>query len=1073
MNIKTYFLLIFYLLLSYSLPAQILVSGSVQSSDGVALIGVNVLEIGTVNGTVTDEQGKYSLVVSSKDAFLVFSYTGYEAFTLQVGDLTIINPTLELDINLLDQVVVSALGFKERKDKMGSTASVINTKDILRSGESVFLNGLGAKASNLQISRTNGDPGAGTTIRIRGANSITGSSNPLIILDGIPISNQTIYEGGNNARDEGVAQQSRLHDLNPNDIESVQILKGASAAALWGSRAANGVLVITTKNGIAGKTSIDYGFTVSFDQLMEELPLQKTWGQGRSGRFSATGAEAWGDYIADRSGEADELDKSGAYFEANNGNRYYPILKKNSKETFVEKNLDATFQTGGFLQHNLDISGGNSKNQFFLSLGRLDQEGILRNNHYDRTNVRLNNKALLNNWLNVETHSSYTQSNSNRIQQGSSTAGVMLGLLRTPPDFDNSDYIGTYVDKNGAIFPNRQRAYRRYLGEDADPNYNNPLWATNEQKANTNVHRYIFSGDFNILPTKFMQIKLRGGIDGYTDSRSYFYPVGSSKEISGELSEEAITNLESNFDAIVKSNFKINQYFTLNTTLGWNYNANTFKRNFTRLQGFAVNIRKPTSALNSAAEASQYENFSSNVRSNRGYLVLNFELYNRLFINTSGTIEAASTIKNRFFYPSIDAAYQLVNANNTNTILDFVKLRASFGQVGIQPPAYTWETLAEGNFSYGSVSEPSDIALFGGGFRIGNTKGNADIEPEIKTEWEVGTDFRFKNSNIGLGITYYQNKIEGIIIPLALTPSSGFAAQIDNAASMENKGLEVEADAVLFRKGNFSLNSFANWSFNRNEVLNLRGAKSINLTPEAYVSSRVVEGEPLGVLYGTGSKTDDNGRLLLNENGFPQLTESPVLLGDPNPDWIGGFGLGIQWKNLFANAVIEHSQGGVYSPRTIWVLKRFGVLEETAQRITLEEDLVNYAGKVIPAGTTVRGNITNFGAGAVLLDESWYRSGIGGGSGDNQAYNFSLYDATFTRFKEISVGYVFKNTSFQEKTKLGVITIRFSGRNLFLIDDIPGIDPETHQYGVSNSRGLDYYNNPTSKSYLISVQISY
>ena len=1064
--------LFFLLSVSMSLLAQQTVSGKIIDSDGEPMIGVNILEVGTSNGTITDFDGLYSITVAGPTAVLDISYTGYESISETVGNRTTIDMRLKDDVAVLEQVVVSALGFKEKKDELGSTASIVQTEDIVRSGESTFLNSLGAKASNVQISRSNGDPGAGTTIRIRGANSISGSSSPLVILDGIPVSNGSAY-GNGSSRSGGVSQQSRLNDLNPNDIASVQILKGASAAALWGSRAANGVLVITTKDGKAGKVKIDYTSSISFDKVHERYDLQTTWGQGRSGSYGATRAESWGDYIPDRSGGADDVDQSGQFFEAEDGTKYYPIDNKNATETFVDSNWDQAFQTGGFTQHDLAISGGGEKTNFFFSLGRLDQEGIVRGSNYDRTNIRLNSKSLLADWLTVSTKAGFTNSYSNRIQQNSNTGGLLLGLLRTPPDFDNRDYIGSYTSNSGAITPLRHRSYRRYLGNTGNPTYNNPGWTVFEQTSDTRVNRYTFSGDIDIIPTSSMQIKLRGGVDGYDDNRVYFFPISSASRVSGRLDEESLGRLETNFDAIIRNNFKINADVSLQATLGWNYNDRRFKRTSASIVGFGANVRKPTSDLNAAAEASQYENSRTNIRSNRGYAVLNFDLFDKLYVNLTGSLEASSTVRGQFFYPSADVAYQLINPSNAKGILDFAKIRASFGRVGIQAPAHRWETLAEGGFSYSSYSDPLQIALFGGGFRLDDDKGNPDLEPEIKTEFELGADLRLFNEKLGLGMTYYQNKITGMIIRVDLSPSSGFDTQTLNAAEMENKGFELEADYSIYKKGDFDIGAFVNWGTNRNKVLDLRGTETINLTPGASVSSRAIVGEPLGILYGTSSQTDAAGNFILNEDGFPQLTARPVPLGDPNPDWRGGLGLRVKWKGLFANALIEHSQGGVFSPRTLWVLRRFGTTNETANRMTLSQDLVNYAGNTIPAGTTVRGNVENFGGGDVLLDESWYRTGIGGGFGDNQAYNFSIFDATFTRFKELSLGYVFNGQKLRENTKLGSVTLTFTGRNLFLIDDIPGVDPEVNQFGVSNGFGLDYFTNPSTKSFLFSVRISY
>ena len=1060
--------------LAFAGYAQRTITGLITDTGGEPLIGVNILVQGTNSGTTTDIDGTFSLDVPDQGATLVVSYIGFQSEIVEIGESNEVNITLKTDAQILDEVVVSALGFTENRDELGSTASIVNTDDMKRSGETTFLNTLGAKASNVQISRSNGDPGAGSTIRIRGANSISGSSNPLIILDGIPISNNAQYGGGNEGRDGGVSQQSRLNDLNPNDIESVQILKGASAAALWGSRAANGVLVITTKNGKAGKGEISYKTTLSFDKVHERYSLQNTWGQGRNGSYSPTSAEAWGDYIPDRSGGADVVDQSGQYFEAVNGNRYYPIDEKNSTTTYVDENWDDVFQTGGFLQHDLSFSGGNEKGRYFLSLGRLDQEGIIKNSDYNRTNIRLNNKFFLTDWLNISSKASFTNSNSNRIQQSSNTAGLLLGLLRTPPDFDSRDYIGTYFNSSGFGISQRHRSYRRYLGNNANPIYNNPGWTVWEQESSTKVNRYIFSAEANITPLNWLQVTLRGGIDGYDDRRNYFYPQGSASHVTGELSEDQLSRLESNFDAIARGNFVLTSDISLTATVGWNINDRRLRSNNQELQGFLVNARKQTTDLNTAAEASFVSNSRTNIRSNRGYGVLAFDIFDYLFVQVSGALEASSTVKGQFFYPAAEVAYQFLKAGSANNdILTFGKLRASWGRVGIQAPAHAWETLAEGGFSYSTYSDPLSIDQYGGGFRLDDDRGNPDLEPEIKTEWEIGTDLRFFKDKLSLGMTYYQNKITGMIIPVDLTPSSGYDTQILNAAEMENRGFELEADYDIINKNGFNFGMFLNWATNENQVLDLEGTETINLTAGASVSSRAIVGQPLGVLFGTGSQTDANGNFILDENGFPQLTPNPIVLGDPNPDWRGGLGFRFSYKGIFANALIEHSQGGDFSPRTLWVLRRFGTTEETANRLTLTQDLKNFAGDVVEAGTTVRGNVEDFGGGPVLLDETWYRTGIGGGFGDNQAYNFSLFDATFTRFRELTIGYNLTSQKFREKTKLSGIQLSATGRNLFLIDDIPGVDPEINQFGVSNGFGLDYFTNPSTKSLLFSLAVTF
>ena len=1069
--------IIFLLLGMLNMNAQQTLTGVITDNTGAPLPGANVVEQGTSNGVSTDFDGNFSINVSGSNAVLEVSYTGFLNQSITVGNQSTVSIQLEQDTQQLEEVIVTSLGFTEVRDQQGSTYSVVETEAVVRSGEATLANALSGKASGLRISRSNGDPGAGSTIRIRGANTIDGDSNPLIIVDGVPLNNTTSYAGGNSitgGRSGGITQGSRFNDINPSDIASVQILKGASAAALWGSRAANGVIVITTKNGERGKAQISFTSSYSFDRVSERIPMQDTFGQGRSGSFGATRAESWGDYIPDRAGGADTFNTSGQYFVADNGTVYYPITAKNSKETFVESNWDSVFQTGSFLQNDLTISGGNENSTYFFSLANISQDGIIREASYDRTNLRLNYSAKLNDWLSFSNKSAYVYTDSNRIQQSSNTAGVMLGLLRTPPDFDQRDYKGTYYSSSGAEFSNRHRSYRRYLGNSQNPSYNNPLWTIKEQVAVTKVNRFTVTPQFIIKPNNWLQFITRANVDVGDDKRTYFFPIGSAGARNvGIFQEDIIGTRDMNADVIGKANFTLTDGINLTATAGWSINDRRYRRNSGRITGFLVNSTKQTTSLNTASEASIFENFNTLRRSNRGYGILNFDLFDQLYVNLSGAVESASSIKGSFFYPAADVAWNFTDDEGGNSLLSFGKLRASWGKVGVQPSPHQFETLAEGSFTYSTYSDPLNVDLFGGGFRLDNNLGNPNLEPEIKTEWELGTDLRFLNDDLTFSFTYYNNKIDGILLDVDLTRSTGYATQYGNFGSMKNNGLELDLSWNAVQKEDLNVTTSINWSRNRNEVTDLFGTETINLSPGASVSSRAVVGYPLGVLFGTGSRKNADGSLDLDANGFPQLTAQPEVLGDPNPDWRGGLGLNVNYKKFNLNMILEHSQGGDFSPRTLWVLRRFGTTQETANRFTLSQDLVNFRGQTVAAGTTVRGNVEDFGGGPVLLDENWYRTGIGGGFGDNQAYNFSIYDATFTKVRELSLSYTLDNDTLRNSVGLQNVVLTVTGRNLININNIPGIDPEVNQYGVGQAQGLDYFTNPQTQSVLFSAAFNF
>ena len=1058
--------------------AQNTINGTIRDANG-PLPGANVIEAGTNNGVSTDFDGNFEISVSD-GASLEISYTGYFTQTIEVGNRSSFDILMEEDTEQLDEVVVTSLGFTEKRDKLGSTYSVVSTGAVQRSGESTFANALSGKAAGVSIARSSGDPGAGSRIRIRGANTILGSSEPLIIVDGSPMnSGITKIVNGGSSTSGAVNFGSRLNDINPADIASVQVLKGASAAALWGSRAANGVIVITTKEGQSGKAKITFSSTYSFDEISERIPRQNVWGQGHNGKYSPTLGESWGDYIPDRAGGADIFNTSGGFFTAQDGTVYYPITTKNSRETFIEENFNAAFQTGTFMQNDLNISGGNDKNTYFFSLTNLQQEGIIRGSTYDRTNIRFNYNAKLNDIMDLSNKVAYTYTNSNLTQGNSNVGGIQLGHLRTPADFDNRDYIGVYTNSSGEEFPRRHRSYRRYLGNNENPIYNNPLWTTNEQLSLNQVNRITVTPQLTIKPKEWLQLITRANIDFADDRRTFFFPrgsAGSSITINrrvGSYLEDEIATRDYNIDFIGRGEFNLTNNIDLTAIVGWSLNDRKYNRSSGSISDFLVNATKVTTALNSSQESSTFENAKSFIRSNRGYAILNFGINDELFVNMTGAMEASSTIKGSFFYPAADVAWDFTNSALDSSIISFGKLRASYGIVGVQPAPHRFDTLAEGGFSYSTYSDPLVIDSFGGGFRLDNNLGNPDLKPEMKTEWEIGTDLRFFNNDLTFSFTYYNNKIEDILLNVSLSPSSGFSTQYGNFGAMKNKGYEIDLGWNAIQKQDLNLNTTLNWSKNVNEVTDLYGTSVVNMSPGASVQSVALVGSPLGTLFGTGSRTNPDGSFDLDENGFPQITSSFVVLGDPNPDWRAGLGFNLSYKKLNLNVVLEHSQGGEFSPRTLHVLKRFGTSTETANRITLTEPLVNVKGTTFPAGTTIRGNIKDFGGGNVLLDEQWYRRSIGGGFGDNQAYNFSIYDATWTKLREISLSYTLDSPSL--KSIIGLSSVRFTltGRNLININNIPGIDPEVNQYGTGNALGLDYFTNPQTQSTLLGVTFNF
>lgn len=1069
------------------------IEGTVTDSDGNALVGANVVVDGTSLGAAADSDGNYMIdagSVQGQSVSVTATYIGYSNLTLNVDvpseGSAELNFSLAIDALSMKAVSVTALGFEANRDKQGSTSVSVSSADMTRSGEALVANSLAAKASNVIVNSVSGDAGAGTSIKIRGSNTISGASQPLIVVDGMPINNSQIY--GNSSRFGGVSQQSRLNDINANDIKSVEVLKGASAASLWGSKAANGVIVIQTKDGSVGKMKMSYKRTESFDEIHDRLEMQTTYGQGRSGKWG-TYAESWGDKIADRSGGEDAVDKTKPYFVSEDGEfTQYTITQKNSKDTFVDKNFDQVFRTGRYSQDDFQISGGDANKTYLFSYSRLNQDGIIRNSYYDRDNVRLNTKFRLSPNVSMSSKVGYTYSSSNRLQRGSNVSGVMLGFLRTPADYDNEYYKGSYWS-GGTEYTGRHRAYRRYLGgSSTNPIYNNPGWTINEQKNTTRVNRVIMSNEMTYEPMEGTQIVLRQGLDTFTDNRESFYPIGTagSSRNSGAFDLARITNRETNYDLIARQNLELG-VASMVATFGFNTNDRVYSRSSSFIDGFLVNSDKFTTNLNTAAEASAVDNGRLFLRSNRLYGVLSIDALDQIFLNVSLANETHSTISDAYSYPAVDLAYQATDlVRGFAPFVSFAKLRLAWGQVGVRPAAHRFETLAESGFSYATYSDPISVGQWGGGYRVDNNKGNDKLKPEVKTETEFGADLRLLEDRFSFGFTYYSNEINDMLISRTLSPTSGYSSQYANAASMTNKGIELDGSFNVLSNQSTSLELNFNWATNENLVQDLAGTKVLNLavgnvTSVALAPTTDANGNvtkyPIGTLWGTGSQTENgkwDGKLILTDDGFPQLTTSLIPLGNPNPDWRGTMGVNARWNNFTLNMLFEHSQGGRYAPRTQWVLRRFGTTVETDNEVTLEKDLVNVKGVTVPAGTTVRGFVHDFGGGDVLLDEAWFRQSIGGGFGNNQAYNFATKDATFSRIRELSLSYLLNNEAIMASTGLSNVTFTATARNLFAwYKELKGVDPGVHVGGIQTGSGLDYFANPSTKSFLFSVSANF
>lgn len=1076
-NIKLLKLLLFSCLFVNFVHAQQTISGIILDQNGIPLMGVTIIEAGTNNGQVSDFDGKYKIAVKSSESVLGFTFVGYKQKNIVVGKNITIDVVLEENLEQLSEVVVTALGFEESKDQLGYASSTVGSEIVEGASETSLINALSGKASGVRISRNSGDPGAGAYIQLRGVSSIDRDAQPLIVIDGIPISNAS------RGSQERFAAQSRLNDINPSDIESVNILKGASAAALWGTRALGGVIVIKTKSGNYNqKLKINLKSTYSFDEINVVYPQQTIYGQGDNGVYSSTARDSWGDKISERAGGPDDYDTSGSYYLGQNGNIYYPILTKNSKELFNQSNFDQIFGNGSFLENNISLSAGNANSSIFASISDFDQQGIIKNNSdYRRTTARVNAKHNLSQNLRIKASMAYTKSYSNRIARGATSSGLMLGLLRNPVDFDMSGYRGEYYSSpTAAPVSNRHRSYRRPLGSSGNPVYNNPLWSINEQENLVDVDRFVSSFDLTATPVNWLSLTARLGYDGFSELQQQFFTPGSATGDyrPGLFGKELARNSIFNMDYIAKASGSINENISGSLLLGYNFNHRerivdgSQITNFIQFTDVASGLRDIDNAL---PENRSVQSTFGEERTTGFYSSLNLDLYNQLYVNATIRAESASTFgsssNNTFYFPSVSAAWQFTEYFDLG-VMSFGKLRASYGEVGVQPQRYnTSNNYISPNFNDQTGGSLAGELFGNGAFIPSSSRGSSSLKPERKSEFELGFDLRFFENRLSLSATHYQNKTVDMLLDFPIANSRGVSSLYTNGAEMENEGFELDLNYQILKSEDWSWDFGTIYSQNRNMVTKLDSSLNINLGGLSSASSRAIEGHPLGVIVGGRTLRDSNGQIIYDSNGFPEQDPTTGVIADPNPDWQGSIFSTLRYKDFGLSTLFETYQGADILAGTKAVMLDLGLWHSTANETTANQNLLEYNGNVIMAGTTFRGDIYNFGSGPVARTESWY-NGDGGffGGGNDELF---VEDGSWTRLREITLSYLMDDLWLKEK--LGLTSVEFSvtGRNLLLWTKFEGNDPDTNLEGISVARGIDYFNNPGTKSYVFSVDINF
>lgn len=1049
---------------------DITVSGKVTAADdNSALPGVNVLLKGTSTGTITDADGNYSISVP-QNSVLVFSFVGLRSQEINVGSRSVMDVSMESDITQLTEVVVTAAGIEANKRELGYSIQNVDSDEIMKSGENNFVSALSGKVAGVQVTSSGGSPGAAAQIRIRGNKSVQGSNGPLFVIDGVPIDNST-FNTADSPEDDvsdlgsgGVTNSNRAIDINPEDVASLTVLKGPAATVLYGIRAANGAVVITTKKGTRGTgAKIKYSMGYSIDRVNKLPDLQDIYAQGavvggvptfQSPMTGSTQSQSWGPLISSLryANETSKWDPNG-------------LIVLNSDPRATNRvansytNAEDFFVDGTNATHNLSVQGGTDKTSYFFSVGRLDQTGIMPNSNYARTSFRATTSAEIFKNFTATISANYVNSGGKRLQNGSNTSGVMLGLLRTSPSFDNS---AGYIFEDGS-----QRAYR------GGSIYDNPYFTVNKNFTTDDVNRIIGYTQLSYKALPWLDFTYRLGVDTYGDDRIFRNDVNSSSVPVGQVINQTIRSTDINSDFLVSVNKDFSDKFSLNATVGHNYFNKDVHINRIDGQGLAspgfFNIASAT-AVNVSEGVTRRQLYGL-----YGTVTLNYA--SQLFINISGRNDWSSTLpdeNNSFFYPATSIGWDFTQTFDiTSSLLTYGKLRASWGQVGNDAPfAVTNNGFVQSRVRDGWTTPQGVIfpALGRNAFNPSATLGNNQLKAETTTTVEFGGDFQFLDGRIGLDLTYFDATTTDAILNVTIPSASGWQQRAVNSAELNNKGIEAALTANIIDNGDFQYDIGLNYTRIRNTVEKLaEGIPFITIDP--FGTQRIAEGEPYGIFFGTRFLRDDNGNMVINpDDGMPFEDPTQGIVGDPNPDFLLGFRNTFTYKGFALSFLLDIRQGGDVYNGTKGVLNNFGVGAETLDR----NERVIFPG--------VLGEVQ--ADGSVLPTENVntievVKGGTDGGTNYYRNYGFvnltelTIEDGSWVRLRDLSLTYSLPQ-SILTKLPFSAVNVGLTGRNLFLKTDYTGIDPETNLTGdSSNVLGYDYFNNPNTKSYGVNLNITF
>ena len=1046
LKFKWIYTLLLALSMQFSFAQEKTVSGVV--SDGTGPVpGANVIVKGTKNGVQTDFDGKYSIKAKTGDV-LVVSFVGMQDVSLKVGASNSLNFKLQQG-NALQEVVVTSFGIKRDRKSLGYSVPKIDAAELNASKSTNVTNQLVGKVAGVRVSGSGG-AFTGSSIIIRGFTTFTGSNQPLYVVDGLPIDNS----GGNSQLQTGSSVSNRAIDINPEDIENIVVLKDAASTALYGSRAASGVILITTKKGQKGeKSSITFSSSLSVGTVSRLPEYQNEYAQGSNGSLATFTAGT-----INNPGAWNTITSWGPKID---GRIYTNAYGQSEVLQAYANNVKDIFKKSTNTQNNLSYSGGTDKSNYRIGLGNTEETYVLDNNKLIRNNLTFSGNTQVSDKLNVGASFTYTNTSSDRTLQGNQLSNPLFRAYFTPRSYNLT----------GLPFENATGQQLYPGGED------NPYWSLKNNKYSDKVNRILanFNAKYNFTPWLNADFKI--GTDFYNLTSKGFDQIGNrGGGFTGSLGNGVggivdkvnnVHNLNSYFT--LNANKKFND-FTLSGTVG-NEISNNYSYAST-LYGYTLVVP----GFDNISNALTYQPSAGSTQTKLFgvFADVAVEYKNFLSVDLKARNDWSSTLapaNNSIFYPAISGSFVLTEAFPAIKLddkINLIKFRVSAGEVGKGAPAYRTDSY----FNTASAADGFGPAInfpFNGqaGFSLSDTAGNAALTPEFTREISYGTELGFFNNRLTIDATMYNRNTRNVILAVPVSAGSGVTSVYKNAGKLSTKGVEISVSGTPIKTADFAWNLGVNYTQYKSMVDELApGVDNIFLGGFTTPNVRLVAGQEYGQIYGSAYQRDAAGKLLINPStGLPLATAGIQKIGNPNPKFTMGVTNNFTYKNLSLYVLMDIRKGGDQYSRNIADVQRNGVAIETAEYPRFNADgtaNTPYLFDGVYASGTNAGqpNTTKVNA------QNYY-----GNSGKYVAAEGYIYDTSWFRVREVSFSYKL-NSKLLAKTPFKQFEVGAFGRNLFLsAPNYPHFDPEQNALGVSNAQGLEFNSLPNTRTFGFNLKV--